>query len=206
MKEEGAGSADQAAMSLAELAEQLDRMGVTWAVFAGAAATVYGVQRPITDVDILVAAADGQLVAARFSEGELRRHEDGTVAVTLPGFDLVALRGPIELDSQMAGRLRRHKILGVKAPVVPPEDNILFKGLLGRGPEVGKHDWEDVEAMIEHLPAIDWEYLEWRVAVVGSPRADRVLERLRWLSRRRRETSDSGNGHGWSIRCWCSSA
>jgi hypothetical protein len=34
-------------------------------------------------------------------------------------------------------------------PVIPPEDNILLKALWGRGPEVGKHDWEDVREMMD---------------------------------------------------------
>jgi len=35
------------------------------------------------------------------------------------------------------------------------ENNILLKAMWGRGPEVGKHDWEDVQAMMAHLPALD---------------------------------------------------
>lgn len=186
VQQEGTESGSQVAMTLAEIAQRLERMDVRWAVFAGAAATVYGVSRPITDVDILVAAADGERVAAGFPEGEVKRYEDGTLGIALPGFDLVALRGSIELDSEMAGRVRRHKILGVEVPVVPPEDNILFKGLLGRGAEVGKHDWADVEAMIRHLPAVDWDYLEGRVAVMESTStAQTVLGRVRWLWERR---------------------
>jgi hypothetical protein len=35
-----------------------------------------------------------------------------------------------------------------------------------RGPEEGKHDWE-VQAMMAHLPALDWEYLRWRARACG---------------------------------------
>lgn len=179
--EEG-GPVRRSAMTVAEVADRLDRMGVTWAVFAGAAASVYGVMRPITDVDILVAAGDGERVAAGFPEGELRRYEDGSLGVALPGLDIVALRGRVELDGEMSRRTRRHNIAGVEVPVVGPEDNMLLKGLMGRGAEQGKHDWQDVRGMVEYLPAVDWEYLEWRVEKKGpTHETQAVLQRMRSL-------------------------
>jgi len=70
----------------------------------------------------------------------------------------------------------------VAVPVIPPEDNILLKAIWQRGPEEGKHDWEDVEAMMAHLPALDWEYLRWR-ASAGGPRQrmQPMLKRLEAL-------------------------
>jgi hypothetical protein len=53
----------QEAPTLAEVARRLDGAGITWAVFAGAAATAYGATRPLTDVDILVPAADPALTS-----------------------------------------------------------------------------------------------------------------------------------------------
>jgi hypothetical protein len=76
----------------------------------------------------------------------------------------------------MAVRLTHHQVAGVAAPVIPPEDNILFKAILGRGPEVGKHDWEDIRAMLAHLPALDWEYLRWRAGVCGVE--EQLLQRI----------------------------
>jgi len=186
-------SEPQTTLTLAEVARRLDGAGITWAVFAGAAAAVYGATRPLTDVDILVPAAEGDRVADQFPEAEVKRREDGSVrSVELPGFDLVAgltwrdadATYTLDLDAQMAARLTRHEIIGVTVPVVPPEDNVLLKAMWGRGPEVGKHDWEDVEAMMAHLPALDWEYLRWRAGACG-PRqcAQRVLERLEALWR-----------------------
>jgi hypothetical protein len=70
------------------------------------------------------------------------------------------------------------------------EDNILLKGLWGRGAEEGKHDWEDVQAMLAHLPAVDWEYLRWRASQC-EPRehVEQVLERIEalWQQGRHRE-------------------
>ena len=72
---------------------------------------------------------------------------------------------------------------------------MLFKGLLGRGQEVGKHDWADVRAMIEHLQIVDWAYLDWRVEAMGAPQqARRVLDRLRSMWQERSgERSEAGS-------------
>jgi len=149
-------------LPLAEIAQRLERAGIPWAVFAGAAAA-YGVTRPLTDVDILVPAAEWTRTAALFPEAQVKRRADGPVeCLQLPGFDIVAGLRAMDLDAQMAERLMRHEITGVTVPVIPPEDNILLKAMLGRGPEVGKHDWEDIGAMMAHLLALDWAYLRWR--------------------------------------------
>jgi len=173
----------QTMLRLEEIARRLDRAGITWAVFAGAAASVYGSTRPLTDVDILVPSVEGDRVAALFSEAQVKRREDGAVQwVQLPGCDILAGLTIMDLDAQMAARLQRHTIAGVVVPVIPPEDNILLKAVWGRGAEVGKHDWEDVQAMMAHLPALDWEYLRWRAdACAPRSRTEPVLERLESL-------------------------
>jgi len=170
-------------MTLEEVARRLDRAGVTWAVFAGAAAAVYGATRPLTDVDILIPAAEGDRVAALFPEAQTKRRADGSVrGIKLPGFDIVAGLAVMDLDTKMAARLTRHKIAGVAVPVIPPEDNILLKAIWRRGPEVGKHDWEDVQAMVTHLRALDWQYLRWRAKSCGpQQRMQQVLKDLEAL-------------------------
>ena len=78
----------------------------------------------------------------------------------------------------------RHAITGITVPVIPPEDNILLKGLWGRVPEEGKHDREDVQEMMAHLLTLDWEYLRWRASQCGSQEGvPLVLERLEILWR-----------------------
>jgi hypothetical protein len=173
-------SEPQPILTLAEIARRLDQAGITWAVFAGAAAAAYGATRPLTDVDILVPAVEGDEVGGLFPEAQVKRREDGTIEmIQLPGFDILAGLTAMDLDAHMAARLQRHEILGVTVPVIPPEDNILLKAIMGRGPELGKHDWQDVQAMMAHLPRLDWEYLHWRAHVCGPrQRAQRALERL----------------------------
>jgi hypothetical protein len=180
-------------LSLDEIARRLDGAGIVWAVFAGAAATVYGATRPLTDVDILIPAAEGSRAADLFPGASVKRDEDGAMCgISLPNCDIVAGLARREagatytgdLDDQMATRLTRHEIAGAVVPVIPPEDNILLKATWGRGPEVGKHDWEDVAAMMAHLTTLDWPYLRWRADTWGSRHhMQQVLERLEALWR-----------------------
>jgi hypothetical protein len=170
-------------LSLEEVARRLDGAKVPWAIFAGAAATAYGVTRQITDIDILVPVAEGTRAATLFPEAEVKRGESGPVElIKLPDFDILPGLPSLDLDAEMAARLRLHSVFGVTIPVIPPEDNILIKALLGRGPEVGKHDWEDVEAMMAYLPSLDWEYLRWRAdSCVPQERAEQVLHHIETL-------------------------
>jgi hypothetical protein len=181
-------------LPLAEVARRLERAGVVWAVFAGAAASVYGAKRPLTDVDILVPLGEGTRVATLFPGAAVERQEDGRVrsiklptdGIYPPAVDLIAgltmFEGEasytVDLDDEMAARRTRHEIAGIEMPVIPAEDNLLLKAVWGRGPEQGKHDWEDVAAMLAHVE-VDWTYLRWRAGQCGpTPGVQRALERL----------------------------
>ena len=77
------------------------------------------------------------------------------------------------------GLLTRHPVHGVPVPVIPPEDTALLKARMGQGPEVGKHDWQDVEAMMAFVSEFDWDYLRWRAqAILPSERRQQILRRL----------------------------
>ena len=185
----------QTILTLAEIARRLDQAGITWAVFAGAAAAAYGATRPLTDVDILVPAAEGDRLAALFPEAQVDRREDGSArGIQLPGFDILAGLMIMDLDTHMAARLQHHEVTGVTVPVIPPEDNILLKAIMGRGPEVGKHDWDDVQAMLARLPSLDWEYLRWRAnASAHRQRVQQALKRLETMRRQMGAGPTMGN-------------
>ena len=180
----------ESTLSLQQVGRRLERAGIPWALFAGAAAAAYGSTRPTTDVDILVPAEVGGRLARLFPKGRLERHEDGSVVLKLPDIEILAGLGwktlhsgyRMDLDAAMAARLTEHEIAGVRVPVIPVEDNILLKAMAGRGPEVGKHDWEDVEAMLAHGPALDWNYLRLRAEACEPPlRRQRLLRHLEAL-------------------------
>ena len=181
----------ESVLPLEEVTRRLERAGVTWAVFAGAAASVYGADRPLTDVDILVSLAQGTQVACLFPGAEVKRQEDGCVrSVKLPDVDIIAgltmfegdVAYDVDLDPEMAARRTYHEIVGVRVPVIPREDNVLLKAVWGRGLEQGKHDWEDVRAMIAH-GEIDWGYLQWRADACGAVQSVRqALQRIAALA------------------------
>ena len=169
---------------LEEITAKLDGAGMQWVVFAGAAASVYGADRVVTDVDILVPAEERDRLMALFPEAELVSSQPGLLHLEMPGADLLAGMGTVNLDSRMAKRVTRHEIGGIQVPVIPPEDNILLKATWGRGAEVGKHDWEDVEAMMATVPSLDWEYLRWRAGTLDQPElVQEIMERLERLWR-----------------------
>ena len=135
---------------------RLAEADVDWAVFAGAAAYCYGSKREITDIDILVGSAD-------FRKAE-------SVLKGIDGFEVV---GDLEIetdkgvcrffmDDEMIDRVEWKQLFGVTVPVVPVEDNIIFKAILQRGGDRGKHDIEDIRHMVEN-EKVDLEYLQKRI-------------------------------------------
>ena len=180
---------------LGEIAAKLDGAGMLWVVFAGAAASVYGADRALTDVDILVPAAEGDRLMALFPGAELVSHRPGLLHLEVPGVDLLAGLGTVDLDSRMATRVTRRELGGIQVPVIPPEDNILLKATWGRGAEEGKHDWEDVEAMMATVPSLDWEYLRWRAGTLDQPeQVQEAMEKLKGLARRLHGEEEEGPG------------
>ena len=141
---------------LSAVKDRLEEAGVEWVVFAGAAAHCYGSGREVTDIDILVRAVD---------------LEKAKVALKgIGGFDVVA---DLEIrtnqgicrffmDNEMIERTRWMQLFGVMVPVVPVEDNIVFKAILQRGENQGKHDIDDIERMIKN-EKVDSEYLKKRI-------------------------------------------
>lgn len=168
-------------LSLSKVAARLDASGMPWVVFAGAAAVAYGVDRPITDVDILVPSSEGERLTALFPEGEIKRDEAGALdGICLEGFDIIAGLWLLDLDEEMAARITHGQVDGVPVPLIPVEDNIALKATWGRGPEQGKHDWQDVDAMIAAVVTLDWDYLRWRLEQLQpQEQVDRVLTRLK---------------------------
>lgn len=50
----------------------------------------------------------------------------------------------------------------------PPEDVLLIKALLQRGPEVGKHDLADIRSFLKIYPTIRNDYLQARITEIGA--------------------------------------
>ena len=182
----------QSLAQFTEVAVRLDEAGVSWVIFAGAAASVYGADRPLTDVDILVPASEGERLRGLFPQAAAS-WQQGLLHLALPGVDLLAGLGSIDLDGEMAARVTRHEVGGLRVPVIPREDNILLKAMMGRGAEQGKHDWEDVEAMMASVTSLDWPYLRWRASTLNEPvKVQAVLQKLESLWRQARGETREG--------------
>jgi len=162
---------------LETIARRLDAVGISWAVFAGAATSLYGAERPVTDVDILIRGQDAEQVVALLPEATVDWRGGQVCKVAWGEVELVpdpvlAAEGhhyPFLMDEEMLRRRRWLELWGLRVPVLSPEDNIVFKAILQRGPEQGKHDLEDVEAVVGSLQGeLDLDYLRRRAATCGA--------------------------------------
>ncbi|MCR4312129.1 MAG: hypothetical protein NUV56_02480 [Candidatus Uhrbacteria bacterium] len=57
---------------------------------------------------------------------------------------------------------------GLMLSLFPPEDVLLIKALLQRGPDVGKHDLEDIQNFMSIYPGLRRDYLNSRIATIGA--------------------------------------
>jgi hypothetical protein len=150
----------------------LDKAGVRWALFAGAAAHCYGSEIEVTDIDILVANADLEKAKAALKRVDLAGFDFGA------GGDIPTPQGVCRffLDKEAIERIRLKKFLGVDVPVISVEDNLIFKAILQRGEDEGKHDIEHIRDMVRH-EKIDIEYLRKRIRQCNAEK--RVMPLLR---------------------------
>lgn len=150
---ENVGTVDS---KLRTIKERLRKANVKWVIFAGAAAHCYGSKRKVTDIDILVKVEDLEKAKAALQD--------------MDGFDIVAeveinAEGKLcrfFMDKEMIERTRRGRLFGVTVPVIPVEDNIIFKAMLQRDATQGKHDIEDIKYMIAK-EKLDLDYLKRRI-------------------------------------------
>ncbi len=129
-------------------------------IFAGAAAYCYGSEREITDVDILVRCEDLEKARTALAGLDLQGLDIGCGAEIM----IAQSAYPFFLDDEMMDRAEWKELFGVKVPVIPVEDNIVFKAILQRGEAEGKLDVEDIKSMIKHT-GVDLQYLQRRIQI-----------------------------------------
>jgi len=125
-----------------------------------------------TDIDILVKNVDLEI-----SKNILKDIEGVDVIADL---EIKTKEGNcrIFMDDEMIKRLQWRQLFGVTVPVVPVEDNIIFKAILQRGEAQGKHDIEDIQRMAMG-EMIELDYLEKRIRKYRAEKRVRpVLKRL----------------------------
>ncbi|HBX69800.1 MAG TPA: hypothetical protein DEH25_10610 [Chloroflexi bacterium] len=177
---------ESSAPLLAEIAQQLSSAEIPWGIFAGAAIYAYGVVRPVTDVDILISSDSGGRAAICLPQAKPELDEAGQVAMlALPGFEIIAgLTRTIkmEMDGAMRARLVPQQLWGVEVRLLSVEDNLVFKVIMGRGPEVGKRDWADAAELLACGETLDWDYLHGRLRNCALGRADDLFVRLQQMA------------------------
>lgn len=146
------------AAKLSVVKARLDEAGVRWAIFAGAAAHCYGSTIEVTDIDILVANADLEKAKSALKDVDQKGFDFGAGG-TIPTPQGIC---NFFLDEEAIKRIQCKHFLGVNVPVISVEDNIIFKAILQRSEEEGKHDIEHIADMVKH-EKIDFEYLKKRI-------------------------------------------
>ena len=159
---------------LAKIKSRLQETKVVWAIFAGTAAACYGSSREITDIDVLLRCEDLKKARAALKDVDTEGFDIGC------GADIKTSEGVCSffLDDEMVARTNWKDILGVTVPIMSAEDNIVFKAILQRGEEKGKHDLEDIRSMAAH-EKIDLVYLQKRIKKSNADK--RVMPLLRQL-------------------------
>jgi hypothetical protein len=145
-------------LTLSAIKDRLEKAGIPWVVFAGAAAHCYGSKRKITDVDILIKCEDLKDAKTALRDIDTEGFDVGCGAKILTPQGICFFF----LDKEMIEKTGWKLLCGVMVPVMSVEDNIVLKAILQRGKEEGKHDVKDIQAMIKH-EKIDREYLKRRI-------------------------------------------
>lgn len=151
----------------------LDEHDITWGVFAGAAAHVYGNRRPIKNIDIVVASGSLSNVSEIMKKAKRIAQFDGR-RIMWSGInlcdDLTVRRAgathTLTLDQPMKDHLRRMPLLGSKVMMLAPEDVLVHKLLLDRPADQGEKDLEDAEG-IARRQTLDMAYLEERLRLTN---------------------------------------
>lgn len=151
---------------------KLKEANIRYGLYAGAHVAVLTGNRTPTDVDFLVHDEDLPKLRSLFPFAKTS-DEGNSVFLYIGKNDLVEFMGaadiakeghiyPFRLTDKAAGRLTTYTIDNLDIKLVDPVDSILLKSILQRGADVGKHDSEDIEAVIKTV-SIDTNYLRERL-------------------------------------------
>jgi hypothetical protein len=161
-------------------------LGGTFLLTGGAAAFLYGSDRPFSnDIDFMVPKKKVPAIEKKLGVAfALRAHKPVfhslACSVTIGGtsFDLVAqsIVEPkpgsafvFQMNDELLRRSRPFKRGKSEIHCVPPEYLILVKLLAGRGKELGKFDLYDVAMVVEKTKGLDWRFLDKLAKDVCSP-------------------------------------
>jgi hypothetical protein len=154
----------------------LDAINVSWGIYGGAAAHIYGNRRPIRNIDIVVPVGALNTVSQAMKEAKRVVQFDGR-RIMWSGINLcddlsVRRNGSthtIKMDDQMIAHLRRMPLLGSRVALLAPEDVIVHKLLLERGQEQEQKDTDDAASVTQRqLATLDLAYLAERLRLCNA--------------------------------------
>jgi len=169
---------------------------IKWGLSNGTAAFFYGSERKPTDIDIFTDTNGIQEITKALNEflyEPLKRKGKGVFELYVVKFRinqievevysdlLIKIDGKVYrklMDDEFSNKIRKIKINSLEIPILSPEDIVASKALTQRGKEVGKHDIDDIKAILKNQK-IDWKYLEERAKRMEG--YDRVFGLLRYL-------------------------
>jgi len=169
---------------------------VKWGLSNGTAAFFYGSGREPTDIDIFTDTHGVQKITEALKlyllnplgkkvkeifESYIAKFRINQIEVEVYSDLLIKIDGKVyqkSMDDESSNRIRKIKVNSLEIPVLSPEDVIASKALTQRGKEEGKHDIDDIKAILKNQK-IDWKYLEERAERMGG--YDRIFELLRYL-------------------------
>lgn len=160
---------------LLEVAQALNDAKIPWVIGGSGCLFVFGNERVPEDVDIFLRNADHDRVDELFDiesftytsplENVRNSNPFGDHALQCTSGLRIAKGERVvnfEVTGAMLSQAWRAEFNGVALFFMPPEDPLIIKALLDRGPEVGKHDRADIERFLEINPDINYEYLQTR--------------------------------------------
>ncbi len=157
--------------------KKLDQSGVRYGLYAGTHVAVLCNNRIPTDVDLLVHDDDLSKLRELFPFAKTKDVGDG-VFLYVGHDDIIEFMGLADITHPDAvyqfrftdlavSKLTKHSVDGHTIAIVDPVDTLLLKAILQRGEDVGKHDLEDIDAVLTQME-IDTEYLRMRLNESGA--------------------------------------
>lgn len=154
----------------------LNQAGIRWMIGGSGSLFLLGNDRAPDDVDIFLMDEDHDRADQLFgiesytyrSDTELVRNSnpEGNHSMQLTSHLTLTIEQQVyDLRVTSAQLERRIKIPAENLDLwlMPPEDVLLIKALLRRGPEVGKHDLQDIQHFVDIFHVLDHTYLAVRI-------------------------------------------
>ena len=170
--------------------ETLNRNNVRYGLYAGAQVAVLTSNRESTDVDFLVADKDFDKLREIFPNSKVKGGKgnisDG-IFLYLGGEENIEFmayanlvvngkRYPNRLTELVWRNIKRFHLGNISFLMLDPVDAVVMKAILQRGRDQGKHDLEDIEAIVKVID-LDRDYLKYKLLDVKAD--ERVINVLR---------------------------